>query len=128
MCLSIIASVLAQSVSVEGYTDLAQGNVKFSGNAQRRRRQWLLFHGTFLLESFDVGLLEQCLRAPPRQPEYRQQRTHRDFVMKLPLTRSAIQAALREVWEADEQLEIPKLDLDRLVTERYSRDDWNLKW
>src|SRR5204863_6569004 len=36
-------------IAVRGHTDLALGDHKFSGNAQRRRRRAVLFHGTFLL-------------------------------------------------------------------------------
>jgi len=48
---------------VRGFTDLAMGERKFSGNAQRRRRHALLFHGTFLLD-FDLPVIEQVLRFP----------------------------------------------------------------
>lgn len=124
-----LAAALGKSVGVEGHTDLALGDVKFSGNAQRRHRHWLLFHGTFLLEGFDVTLMERCLRPPPRQPAYREQRSHREFVTKLPLSGEMVRAALRKVWNADEPLgSIPHEAIRRLTAERYSRDDWNLKW
>ena len=124
-----LTAALGKSVNVEGYTDLALGDVKFSGNAQRRRRNWLLFHGTFLLESFDVALVERCLRAPPRQPSYRHQRTHRDFMTRLPLSGETVRAALRDVWKANERMSCVHQDqIDRLVAERYSQDEWNLKW
>jgi lipoate-protein ligase A len=124
-----LAAALGRSVSIKGYTDLALGDVKFSGNAQRRRRNWLLFHGTFVLESFDVAMVERCLRAPPRQPSYRQQRAHRDFMTKLPLSGEVVRAALRDVWKVNERMAcVPQVEIDRLVAERYSQDEWNLKW
>jgi lipoate-protein ligase A len=122
-------AALGQSVGLEGCTDLAVGGLKFSGNAQRRRRQWLLFHGTFLLEAFDVALVERCLRAPPRQPAYRQHRAHREFMKTLPLAPDVVRAAMRQAWRADQPLErIPHAATARLVADRYSRDEWNLKW
>jgi lipoate-protein ligase A len=39
------------------------GNRKFSGNAQRRKRDFLIFHGTFLL-NFDLQLIAKYLCRP----------------------------------------------------------------
>src|ERR1700744_3310462 len=36
------------NLSVRGHTDLCLGNVKFAGNSQRRRKNFLLFHGPLL--------------------------------------------------------------------------------
>src|SRR5436305_12475198 len=41
------SAVLGQPVEVSGCTDLAIRGLKFSGNAQRRKRNFLLFHGCF---------------------------------------------------------------------------------
>jgi lipoate-protein ligase A len=123
-----LADATGRTVSVEGYTDLALGKVKFSGNAQRRRQRWLLFHGTFLLETFDVALMARCLRSPPRQPVYREQRGHQEFVTGLALSGDDIRAVLRKAWKADRALDdVPHEAIRRLEAERYSRDEWNLK-
>src|SRR5579863_7685834 len=66
-----IKELLKASVENCGHTDLAAGNLKFSGNAQRRLRKTLIFHGTFLL-NFDLALIEHVLRMPSKQPDYRQ--------------------------------------------------------
>src|SRR4051812_29574332 len=65
-------------VMIEGCSDLTLGGRKFSGNAQRRRQKFLLFHGTFLL-GMDLGMIEQALRTPSKQPKYRDGRAHGDF-------------------------------------------------
>jgi lipoate-protein ligase A len=123
-----LTELLGQTVSIEGHTDLAIGSLKFSGNAQRRRRRCLLFHGTFLLD-FDIALIEQLLRAPSRQPAYRQHRRHSEFLTCLPLTAAAIKTSLQQVWRAAPQpVEVPHAAIARLVAERYSTDGWNLKW
>ncbi len=44
-----LQTLMSDEVSIRGITDLAIGDLKFCGNAQRRRRNWLLFHGAFLL-------------------------------------------------------------------------------
>ena len=58
---------------MRGHTDLAIGERKFSGNAQRRRKHFLLFHGTFLL-NFDLALVSELLPMPSKQPDYREHR------------------------------------------------------
>ena len=49
-----LSAALGRKVEVRGVTDLAIDGKKFSGNAQRRKRRALIFHGAFLLE-FDLG-------------------------------------------------------------------------
>jgi lipoate-protein ligase A len=92
-----LTEVLGQPVRRRGDTDLAIGDRKFSGNAQRRGRQALLFHGTFLLD-LDLGLVAALLPMPSRQPDYRAARSHGDFVMNLGVSAGAVKAALAAVW------------------------------
>lgn len=120
-----LSAGLGESVTVEGHTDLALRGRKFSGNAQRRRRDWLLFHGTFLL-GLDSALMAACLRAPPRQPEYRAGRSHEEFVTRLTLSAAAVKEALRREWGGTEAL--PSWPADRvaaLVAEKYGRPEWH---
>jgi lipoate---protein ligase len=121
-----LADLLRQPVEVKGCTDLAVGRLKFSGNAQRRKRHALLFHGTFLLH-FDLSLMDRFLQMPSRQPDYRAGRAHDRFLMNLDVAAAAVQDALREAWGAHTPLsDVP--DCQRLVEEKYARDDWNLKF
>lgn len=121
-----LIALTGKAVTVEGHTDLAVGGLKFSGNAQRRKRDWLLFHGTFLL-NFDLGLIEKLLLPPPRQPEYRQARSHAKFVTQLNVAAEAVKSALREPWGANTpHTDIPHERIAQLVAEKYSRDEWNL--
>jgi len=124
-----LATLLGQQVTVEGHTDLALGGRKFSGNAQRRRRTQLLFHGSFLLAGFDIALVEKLLLPPPREPDYRRHRTHTEFLTRLDATPQALIAALNKAWSAfPATAQVPRATITRLVAEKYSRDDWNLKW
>ena len=121
-----LASLTGKGVTIEGHTDLAITGLKFSGNAQRRKRDWLLFHGTFLL-NFDVALIEKLLLPPPRQPEYRRGRSHLKFVTQLNLPAEVVKSALREAWAANPtHPEVPGERISLLVAEKYSRDEWNL--
>jgi lipoate-protein ligase A len=121
-----LSAVLGRTVELCGVTDLALGGQKFSGNAQRRKRRALIFHGTFLLR-FNLGLMEKFLTMPSRQPDYRMGRSHDHFLMNLNAPAGTLKTALRDAWEAVEELgSVP--DCRRLIGEKYSRDDWNLKF
>lgn len=75
---------------VEAYfkptSDLAIGSdeKKFSGNAQRRGKQYILHHGTILYK-FDLSLISRYLSMPQDIPEYRKHRPHTDFVTNIPI-------------------------------------------
>jgi len=111
-------------ITVEGHTDLALEGRKFSGNAQRRKRTHLLFHGGFLLE-VDLRLVAALLRMPHRQPDYRRSRAHADFLTRLETTRDIVRAALRRAWNASVPAASPPAKaIARLVAEKYSRVEW----
>jgi lipoate-protein ligase A len=121
-------SLLDGQVLIQGHTDLTLQGLKFSGNSQRRRRRFLLFHGSFLLH-LDLALVEQALRLPSKQPSYRRNRAHKDFLKNLPLQSDAVKEAMKQSWGATEVLEeIPEERIERLVREKYATDDWNLKF
>jgi lipoate-protein ligase A len=108
-----------------GTSDLALFDRKFSGNSLRCKRSHLVYHGT-LLYGFSLEQIGRYLRAPERQPEYRQGRWHREFVVNLPLDRATLVAALREAFDAREPLvDWPRARTARLVAEKYSREEWN---
>jgi lipoate-protein ligase A len=84
-------------IEVCGHTDLVFAGKKFSGNAQRRRRNFILFHGTFLLD-FNLALIGELLPLPSRQPDYRASRAHEMFLANVPLASADLKAALRREW------------------------------
>jgi lipoate-protein ligase A len=110
-----------------GTSDLAIFDRKFSGNSLRCKRSHLVYHGT-LLYGFPLEQIGHYLRFPERQPEYRQGRTHGEFVTNLPLDRATLVHAVREAFEAGESLrEWPRERTTELVAKKYSRDAWNLR-
>jgi lipoate-protein ligase A len=122
-----LANLLSKPIEVEGHTDLAIGGLKFSGNAQRRKKDSLIFHGSFLL-NFDIGLVEKTLRLPSKQPSYRANRTHSDFLMNLAAEPSLVKETLRVAWEAAEPFcDIPSERILHLVAEKYGRKEWNFR-
>ncbi len=122
-----MSTLLRARVERQGDTDLTIGGLKFCGNAQRRHSRCLIFHGSFLLH-LDIELLEKILPMPGRQPDYRLNRSHSDFLMNLKLPASHLKAALAKAWNATEFLaSLPMNEIQRLADARYSREEWNLK-
>jgi lipoate-protein ligase A len=127
-----LAGLTQEKVEVQGITDLAIGGLKFSGNAQRRKRRCLLFHGSFLL-SFDLPLVSELLREPVQQPEYRAHRDHASFIRNFAGNPIAIREALLREWGADDsaapeaQDEVLRLTRS-LVAAKYSQADWNSRF
>ena len=122
-------------ITVSGHTDLALvthhssrvTSKKFSGNAQRRKKNFLLFHGTFLLNC-DLTLVGEFLRMPSLQPDYRASRSHDDFLVNLNLPAEQVKDAMKKVWNATEELtNIPQTEIQTLAAQKYSTDGWNLK-
>jgi lipoate-protein ligase A len=110
---------------VEGTSDLAADGVKFSGNAQQRKREHFLHHGT-LLCGFDLSLMAKYLNMPERQPDYRRDRPHAEFVTNLPVSAAELKRLLAAEWQADGQYEsLPWGAVWQLLAEKYSRDEWH---
>lgn len=122
-----LARLLATSVERSGDTDLALGNRKFSGNAQRRRKHALLFHGTFLLD-MDLSLIPALLPTPSRQPAYRHDRPHLEFLVNLKLPADTVKTAITRAWNATaEPVLLPRDEIQQLVQTRYSDPGWSLR-
>jgi lipoate-protein ligase A len=101
---------------------------KFSGNSLRMKRTHLLYHGT-LLYGFDLSLISECLLTPPRQPEYRGVRSHREFVANLPAKREQVVNAVTAAWQTESELaHVPLARVAELVSTRFSRKSWNYEF
>lgn len=123
-----LQKVLGVAVELAGHTDLAVEGRKFSGNAQKRKARFLLFHGTILLD-FDVESVQNLLLPPSKEPDYRARRSHLEFIRNLPLSREEVKNSLREAWNATTPTEIwPRERVESLVAEKYGRDEWNFKF
>ncbi len=126
-----LATLVPNEVVVRGHTDLAivshGSELKFSGNAQRRKRQSLLFHGTFLL-NFDLSLAGKYLRHPSSEPGYRMGRDHAQFLTNLQIPARQVREALRAEWNAASlHPHPPKAEMLSLLDQRYSLKSWNLR-
>lgn len=116
---------LASGIEHRGTCDLALDGRKVSGNSLRCRRWHLLYHGT-LLYRFPLEMLDEYLGTPPRQPDYRHGRKHREFVANLSVEPAALKAAIADAWQADVPRQPPSADeLATLVAAKYGQADWN---
>lgn len=123
-----LAGLLHAPVEFCGQTDLAIGGLKFSGNSQRRKKNYLLFHGTLLLH-LDFALMEKALPLPSRQPQYRLNRSHSDFLVNLKLPSQTVKTLLQQVWAANQPLRaIPFEPIAQLTRDKYEHEEWNLKF
>ena len=97
--LSLVQSAISPIISEtkqQGISDLVINNMKFSGNAQRRLKHAILFHGTILYE-FDIDLVSKYLKNPPIQPTYRQRRPHQTFIQNIQATRDQLVHAFEQM-------------------------------
>ena len=116
------------NASHKGTSDLAVAGKKISGNAQRRRKHFILHHGT-LLYNMEPELMERYLIEPDDRPQYRGDRTHRGFVKCLQLTSNEIREAFLRAFAAPgTQSEKPtKSELSAvkaLTKERFATQEW----
>jgi lipoate-protein ligase A len=121
------------SVAHVGTSDLALVNQspqlrKFSGNSMRAKRTHFLYHGTLMYDA-DMSLVTRLLRMPPRQPAYRQARSHAEFLTNLPADRDTLVQAIDRAWPASGELAgWPHERVTALVAERFSRQSWNYEF
>jgi lipoate-protein ligase A len=122
-------AIRAQGPDVEllGLGDLTIGRRKFSGSAQRRLRTHFLVHATFLC-GFPLDRVDRYLRLPVRQPAYRENRAHREFLVNLDLPRPTLAEAIRSAWlpagRAWQRAAIPDDLVRELVRTRFADRAW----
>lgn len=86
-----LESVGIQGVRREGYSDLVIGDRKVSGSCMFNSRELFYYSATLLCKP-DIALMERYLRHPPKEPDYRNGRPHRDFVRDLQQFPAAVSA------------------------------------
>lgn len=77
---------------------LIANNKKISGNAQKRSKKFILHHGTILYD-FDLEKIKQYLTMPKDIPEYRQGRSHLDFIANIPSSANKIKDAFKQIFK-----------------------------
>lgn len=111
---------------------------KLAGTAQLRRRSAVLVHGSLLVNP-DIGRLARYLGFPSEQPEYRRDRSHRDFCVSVAelagggdapgFMRRVAEAIVSEATAAGWATTTPPEELDgaasALERDKYRSDAWN---
>jgi len=69
-------------LSQNGLSDLCIGEKKLAGTSLFRRKHLLVYQGSLLVH-MDVDAMEKYLAHPSREPEYRQKRRHKEFLISL---------------------------------------------
>jgi lipoate-protein ligase A len=119
-----LQSIVSHEIKVQGHTDLTINDLKFSGNAQRRGRSCILFHGSILYQ-FSIPLMDEALLMPSQEPDYRRKRSHTKFVTNLPVESSLIIKNLQNAWDADEDfVNVPIQEIQKLADTKYSTRGW----
>lgn len=111
-------------VSMEGTCDLVFNQRKVSGNALRCKRNFMVYHGTFLT-GLSIEKISNCLKAPVRQPDYREQRTHDEFLGQLPVSSEQLRDAVIQEWAATETVSSwPRAMTTDLAETKYLDSSW----
>ena len=118
---------LGVDVSMKGTCDLVLDGRKVSGNALRCKRRFMMYHGT-LLTGLSVESISNCLEMPQRQPDYREQRSHLEFLGQLPLEGDDLRRAIATQWSATDVLDAwPETLTQSLAREKYQDPGWTEK-
>jgi len=128
-----VASALA-SIGIpatrQGISDLAVEGLKCSGNAQRRKRNAFLHHGT-LLYRVEPGMMRRYLPEPEDRPEYRGARHHDEFVRAAAATSEALRMAVTQAFCPDALPGALSAEethaVDMLAREKYASRAWNYR-
>ena len=116
---------IAPQITYAGTCDLVINGRKVSGNSMRVRRDWLLYHGTLLLD-MELENIDRYLNYPPREPDYRRHRPHHDFVANIGCSAEVASQLLQQQWQAKEaDIELPLAMTHELVQQKYTQDSWN---
>lgn len=111
----------------EGISDIAVAGRKISGNAQRRRRNAILHHGTLLYRA-DTAAMARYLREPAARPDYRGARDHGAFVMAVAAPPDALRTTIAASFDASGPPVAPEAaHLERareLAREKYCQRSW----
>jgi lipoate---protein ligase len=73
---------LLKNLSQSGISDIVFDQKKIAGTSLFRSRNYLLYQASVIID-LDLSLVENCLRHPSKEPDYRKGRKHADFLTSL---------------------------------------------
>lgn len=80
--IAALESVGVKGVDHKGISDLAINNKKILGSSLYRKKHILYYQGVLLIDT-DIALINEFLRYPRLEPDYRCGRDHLDFITTL---------------------------------------------
>jgi lipoate---protein ligase len=82
LILDLLADLGVINYGMKGISDITVGDRKILGSSMHRRENRLVYHGVLNI-SEDPGIFERYLKHPGREPDYRLNRRHGEFVTSL---------------------------------------------
>jgi lipoate-protein ligase A len=82
MIIDALTDLGVRGLGTKGISDITIGNRKILGSSMHRRERRLVYHAVLNIGE-DPGLFERYLRHPRREPKYRRNRSHSEFVTSL---------------------------------------------
>ena len=114
----------------EGISDLVLAERKISGNAQRRKKRFILHHGTLLFD-MDADLIHRYIAEPAERPAYRGARSHAAFIGNVPVSSAELKEMLRQAFGAvqpyDDLSGEERARMDLRAAERYASASWTYR-
>jgi lipoate-protein ligase A len=142
---SVICEALARALSSFGVdaryrtpNDVEVGGRKISGNAQLMRRGSVLQHGTVIVDT-DLATMDAVLKLAPAKDRNVTKPSDRVTTMKsflghapyMESVKTSIAKEISETFNAEfakgEMTEAERGYVKKLVEERYSKDEWNMR-
>ncbi|MDD5680612.1 MAG: lipoate--protein ligase family protein [Candidatus Omnitrophica bacterium] len=81
-------------------SDITLSGRKFSGNAQWRRKKYMLHHGTILYR-FPIERIEKYIKMPPAEPPYRKGRSHSEFLTNINISAAEIKKSFGKAFTGE---------------------------
>ena len=82
MMLDVLSDLGVKNYGTKGISDITIGDRKILGSSMHRKEKRLVYHGVLNI-SEDPGIFERYLKHPGREPDYRLNRRHSEFVTSL---------------------------------------------
>ena len=100
---------------------------RVGGTAQRRCRNSLLYHMSLLCH-FSIPEIERYLKEPVDQPDYRQGRSHTDFLINLEIDLETCKSALCRTWKTvTDRFQLPLDRVKQLSQDQFNNDQWTYR-
>ncbi len=82
MMLDVLSDLGVKNYGMKGISDITIGDRKILGSSMHRKENRFVYHGVMNI-SEDPGIFERYLKHPGREPDYRLNRRHGEFVTSL---------------------------------------------